>query len=79
MEGRHSTTSENIVMTTSDILRTDIAELVPAAEDGGGKLPRRDTMPRNTVPLGPAAADALGIAPPDDPSEIERLIDRGRK
>ena len=67
-------------MTTRDILQADIAELVPAAQNGGWKLPKRETMPRNTVPLGPAAADALGMHPlPDDPLEIERLIDRGRK
>ena len=67
-------------MTTRDILRTDVAELVPAAEYGGRKLPKRDTLPRNTAPLGLAAADALGIRPlSDDPSEIERLIDRARK
>ena len=67
-------------MTTRDILRTDIAELVPAAEYGGRKLPKRDTMPRNTAPLRRAAADALGIRPlSDDPSEIERLIYRARR
>ena len=67
-------------MTTRDILRTDIAELVPAAEYGGLKLPKRDTMPRNTAPLGRAAADALGTPPlSDDAFEIERLIDRALK
>ena len=68
------------MMTTRDILQTDVAELVPAAENGARKLPKRETMPRNTAPLGPAAADALGMQfLPDDPLEIERLIDRARK
>jgi hypothetical protein len=67
-------------MTTRDILLCEVAELVPAAENGPRKLPRRDTMPKNTASLGAAAAEALGIKSlPDDPLEIERLIDRGRK
>jgi hypothetical protein len=66
-------------MTTRDILQSNIAELVPAAENTAWKLPVRDIMPKNTVSLGTAAADAFGIKLfSDDPEEIERLIDRTR-
>lgn len=80
MEGRDSTSCDNALMTTRDILQCDVAELVPAAQNGARRLPRRDTMPKNTAPLGAAATEALGIKSlPDDPLEIERLIDRGRR
>jgi hypothetical protein len=66
-------------MTTRDILRSDIAELVPASKHEARKLPIRDSMPNNTASLGAAAADAFGIASlPDDPVQIERLINRAR-
>jgi|HubBroStandDraft_6_1064221.scaffolds.fasta_scaffold1352472_1 hypothetical protein len=67
-------------MTTRDILQSDIAELVPAAENAARQLPIRDTVPRNTAPLDVAAAEALGIKfLPDDPAQVERFIDRARK
>jgi hypothetical protein len=66
-------------MTARDILRSDVGELVPAAEDKARKLPIRDRMPKNTTSLGKAAADALGVPSlSDDPLEIERLIKHGR-